>query len=163
MVTNIEFVPEVKPDRELKVKDILRFVNPPDRFHSPSLFCLKLLAEYGPLRDGQIWGGAKMHRAITVHEMKLILEHYKAQTDKIIFQLRKEGCKGEFIHPMNHQLIPMLEKYLRCLAKARLDYRDGPFTAETTIDFTDLSNAIEQFYPQLVKTCMRTKDKRISP
>lgn len=162
MMTNIKLIPEVKPDRELKVKDILRFVNPPDRFHSPSLFCLRLLAEYGPLRGGKIWGGANMDRAITVHEMKLILDNYKTETDGIIFQLRKEGCKGEFIHPMNHQLIPMLEKYLRCLPKARLNYKDEPFTAETTIDFTDLSTAIEQFYPQLVKMCMRTKDKRIA-
>lgn len=48
MVTNIEFVPEVKPDRELKVKDILRFVNPPDRFHSPSLFLSKVAGRIRP-------------------------------------------------------------------------------------------------------------------
>lgn len=162
MMANVALVPEVKPNRELKVKDILRFVNPPDRFHGPSLFCLRLLAEYGPLQDGKIWGGANVHRAITLHEMQLILDDYRKQTDGIIFQLRKEGCKGEFIHPMNHQLIPMLEKCLRCLPKTRLNYRDEPFTAETTIDFTDLSIAVEQSYPQLVKMCIRTKDKRIA-
>lgn len=141
----------------MKVREVLKFINPPGSYHSPSLFLLRLLAEHGPPVDGKILGGEANARAITIHEMRLILDVYQEETEKIILTTgAKENIRGPFEHPSDAQVLHLLQRFLPLLPRSRKSYKSGmQLTEKSTICFEDLSHMVELFYPDLVKACLR--------
>jgi hypothetical protein len=61
--------PSARGDARVDVDALCRFVFPPGEHHSRSVGRLVVYSLYGPLRDGQLWGGRGARRALTPREV----------------------------------------------------------------------------------------------
>lgn len=125
---------------------------------------MMLLAEYGPLRDGYIYGGPKAARPITKFEMRALISTYEAQVADIILRSHTiTDKKQDSIHLINCQIVDMLRSFLPQLKKPFQKYTPEGITLDTVICFDDFSVMLEQFLPDIVISCVRCRNNYFMP
>lgn len=139
--------------KTVRVGALLRFVNPPDKYHSESLYRLLLVAEHGPLRDGGIAGGAGGCRPLSDYELRQLVEAYRRRVGALLEQLRVRGDVQGFRHPLSHEVLEMLRAFMPRLRKAHQDY--SHIDLQTQLIFDDFSCMVEDFEEELVMYCTR--------
>jgi len=139
--------------RALRVGSLLRFVNPPEKYHSESLYRLLLLAEHGPLRDGGITGGANGCRPLSDYELRQLVDVYRSRVSQILERLRVKADVTGFRHPLSHEVLDMLRTFMPKLRKAHQDY--SQIDLQTLLIFDDFSCMVEEFTEELVLYCTR--------
>lgn len=132
---------------EMRLGDVLDFANPQGTQHSPSLFYLLALAEYGPLRGGTLVSGSPGGaRPMSRWEIVPMLERYRARTDAALRFVRRPE---RFHHPLNHEILAIFNARFRSLPRRQAPC-DPVLTAESTITYDDYCAFIEGCYERIV-------------
>lgn len=119
------------------------FCAPESEQHTKSLYYLKLLADYGPLKQGGIIGGPFSHqRVLTSCEIKPIIETYQRETQEMI---RLWINAPKFHQPQRYEIVEMFEKFLPKMKRLEISYPEK-FSLQTRISFCDLSNLLTDHY-----------------